>query len=495
MPQATGKRPARLSPLLVGALFLATRLVVFLLPPWFSDVGIYARYAREQEAAARRGLPFYEFHAREVERRAAEARAAGAGKASTDEYKDVEYPPLAVAAMRLPALGAGAEEEEAEQSFAVRYYLVFRAGMVVADAALLGLFLVLLGRFFPDASGWEKWRRLLFFQACLLALWHLLYDRLDLILAGLSLLTLALLTARRGAGWSFPALAVAVHFKLTPVVLAPLQVAGSMPAGKPLALEKARVLAGLAGRSALLLGLIAVGFLPFYLMHGSRCLDFFAYHRARPLEIGSLPASLPLALSLFGHPVEVEYSYGSINLHSSLTPTLVALSGWWAAGALAAASVLMLVHFRRLTGAPQGPGPADGTLAQVHPLLIVRYALLFFLLFIAANKVFSPQYLLWAAPLVALLPATRLGGRPFAWGFLLVCVLSTILVPFLFASDLIAAPATSPPTLEEPTARLTVLLVIRNLLFLVLTAALAVDLIRAARQAGQQGRGTPARGA
>src|SRR5262249_1285059 len=156
------------------------------------------------------------------------------------------------------------------------------------------------------------------------------------------------------SGWSFAALAVAVHFKLTPLVLAPLQVVGSMRADRPLRIEQFRVLGGLAGRSALLAALIAVGFLPFYLLHPQGCLGFFPYPRARPLEIGSLPASLPLALSLFGHPIAVEYSYGSINVQSSLTPGLVALSGWWTAGVLAAVSVLLLIHFRRLAGAPGG---------------------------------------------------------------------------------------------------------------------------------------------
>jgi hypothetical protein len=503
-PSARTNEQTGLSPLLVGLLFVGTRLVVFFLPPAFSDVGIYARYAREQELAAHQRVPFSEFHAREVERQS-KAPPSGGNSASTDEYRDVEYPPLAVAFMRLPVLAVGPPVEgELDDSFVVRYYIAFRLGMVVVDAGLLTLFVVLLGRFFPNSSRSEKWKRLLIFQACLLALWHLIYDRLDLVLAVLTLVSLALLTARRCFVWSFAALAVAVGFKLTPVVLAPLEVAGSMPAGRSLSFGKLHVLTRLAGRSALLVALIGAGFLPFLLLDGPRCLGFFSYHRARPLEIGSLPASLPLALHVFGQPISVDYSYGSINLHSSLTPALVALSGWWTAGILAATSLLMLVHFRRSAlvssrasasvasfrsatahhARRAGPGLEGATLAQVYPLLVIRYALLFFLLFIAANKVFSPQYLLWPAPLAALLPADR-RGRAFAWGFLLLCVLSTILVPFLFSSDLIDSPPTSPPTLHLPTFRLTALLVIRNLLLLGLTAALAIDLFREARGAGQ----------
>src|SRR5436305_1452401 len=116
-------------------------------------------------------------------------------------------------------------------------------------------------------------------------LWHLLYDRLDLILAALVFLALVLLASRAHYGWSFALLAVAIHFKFVPVVLAPVWVVGAMPAGQPLEIWRPRVLTGLAVRGGLLLGLVVVGLVPFYLWTGEHCLDFFRYHRARPIEI------------------------------------------------------------------------------------------------------------------------------------------------------------------------------------------------------------------
>src|SRR5262249_15132760 len=145
-------------------------------------------------------------------------------------------------------------------------------------------------------------------------------------------------------GWSFALLAVAVHFKLVPVVLAPIWVVGAMPAGQPLDMRP-RVLLGLTARGGLLLTLIVLGVVPFYLWTGEHCLDFFRYHRARPIEIDSLFGSLVLALRSLGHPVTVDYSYGSVNVHSPLTPTLVALSPWLTAGALAGATLLLLLLF------------------------------------------------------------------------------------------------------------------------------------------------------
>jgi hypothetical protein len=478
----SNKPTSGLSLLLISLVFVVSRLAVLPLPLPESDVGIYARYAWEQKAAGQRGVPFYGFHAGEIERQAEDARAAGILVAPLDEYKDVEYPPLALAVMRLPTLWMEGEPGESamDPSFERRYYWAFRAGMVVIDAALYLLLVALVRRLFSGESKREQGQRLLMYVACTLVLWHLLYDRLDLLLTALTVLALALLIGRRHYGWSFAVLAAAILFKLVPVVLAPLWVVGSMPADQPLKFSQPRVLARLGTRVSLLLALVVVGFLPFYFRDGERCLGFLTYHRARPLEIGSLYSSLPLALWPVGRPLTVNYSYGSINLHSSLTPTLVALSPWVTAGVLLAATVLLLVDFRRLSALSASAAPPGFTLAQLHPLPLVRYALLLLMLFIASNKVFSTQYLLWLAPLVALISLGPGGRRLFTWTFLLVCVLSTILVPFLFMSDLfdLTEPQTRPPTLKTPTARLAALVVIRNLLFLLLGVGLATHLVR-----------------
>src|SRR5205823_5335112 len=141
------------------------------------------------EAASRTGVSFYEFHARQVEREADEARAAGTLKATIDEKKDVEYPPLALAVMRLPALGMRGEVVDTDMPDRAkpRYYFLFHAGMAVVDGALLALIVMLSRRLFPCGSQGDLGRRLLVYVASTMLLWHLLYDRLDLILAALVL--------------------------------------------------------------------------------------------------------------------------------------------------------------------------------------------------------------------------------------------------------------------------------------------------------------------
>src|SRR5262245_11678852 len=66
-PRAAGSGPMAGPPLLlVGLVFLGSRLVILPFQQPATDVAIYARYAWEYTAAAERGVSFYEFHAREV---------------------------------------------------------------------------------------------------------------------------------------------------------------------------------------------------------------------------------------------------------------------------------------------------------------------------------------------------------------------------------------------------------------------------------------------
>ena len=100
------------------------------------------------------------------------------------------------------------------------------------------------------------------------------------------------------------------------------------------------------------------------------------------------------------------------------------------------------------------------------------------MLFILTNKIFSPQYLLWLAPLLSLAPFKGRGKRRLFGGFLLTCLLSTLLVPFLFVADLYdPGSQTIPRSIKEPTMRICALLIARNLLFAVLTLGVARGLL------------------
>jgi hypothetical protein len=429
------------------------------------------------ETAAREGRSFYQLHAAAREQSEAAGRLAGAG----DEYRVVEYPPLAIEVLRLPLLLMHRPETDAPRDFAAAYTVAYRRGLAVVDVLLFLTLAWLVRRLYPHESGPRQTRRLLFYVAGTTALWHLLYDRLDLIQALAITLALALLVGRRHHGWSFAALALAINFKLVPLVLAPVWVVGSLPADRPLDVSL-RTAGRLAARSLLLAALTLAVLLPFYLSSGGDCLGFLRYHGARGLEVESEWSCLPLALQAFGQPVELAYSYGSVNIRSAVTPLLTGLATPTAAVLLLAATVLLLVRAR--SDSTEGR-PGDGlTLAQAHPTQFAAFTLLFLMLFVATNKVFSPQYLLWLLPLAALVPMEGRARRLFLTGFLIVCVLSTFLMPFLFLADLLdPAFAAAAPVFRPPSARFVVVLLLRNLLFLGLSAALAVHLARrAARQ-------------
>jgi hypothetical protein len=209
-------------------------------------------------------------------------------------------------------------------AFVRDYSIAYRLGMAAVDLLLFALLLGLVPRLFPHESSREQTQRLLVYLACTVVLWHLLYDRLDLLLALLMMVALTLLVSRWHYAWSFAVLALGINFKLAPLVLAPVWILGSLPVDHTGTFFRPRTLVALAGRTLLLGGMVLACFLPFYLLAGERTLGFLAYHRGRGLEIGSVYSSVPLALQAVGLPVTLDYSYGSINVTSPVTPALTA---------------------------------------------------------------------------------------------------------------------------------------------------------------------------
>src|SRR4029079_6050902 len=84
------------------------------------------------------------------------------------------------------------------------------------------------------------------------------------------------------------------------------------------------------------------------------------------------------------------------------------------------------------------PPPAPGTtLARAYPELFVRFALLFLAVFVATNKVFSAQYVLWLVPFACLLPGRGWADRLALVLFVALCGVNTLFFPVYFASDVL----------------------------------------------------------
>lgn len=446
------------------ALFAASRLyLLFGFQPDQSDMYLYVQYAWEDEVARTEGRPLYVFHTEQFDRARAHAETTG-GSPPMAETRSIEYPPLALQVVLLPKLFAerpgGIQWNRHEWPLLGHiggYDRAFRSLLAAFDGlAFVGL-LLLVPRLYPSEGSGQHLERWVTYVGGGHLLGHLLYDRLSLppgvfLLAAVGLLVIPRAPAALGLG----ALAAAITFQLSPVVLAPLFVLGAAPASR-LRGGFAALGVALTLRAALLVALVAALFLPFYWREGPESLAFLRYHGERGLQLESVAATLPLVLSFFGQPVHLVGEFGAWHLRSPLAPMLAKVSP---------ALILLLVGGVALFAFSKArcamPPPAAARFAVSAAPLFVGAVIASLALAVVASKVFSPQYLLWLLPLVPLAPSRRL--LPL---FLAVAALTTAVFPYFY--DDIAALTTHGK----------LLLAARNALFVVFAAATVMALRRA----------------
>jgi hypothetical protein len=341
----------------------------------------------------------------------------------------VEYPPLAWWVMQVP----GTVDRLA-------YYFRFRAIMAAADIASFALLTWLVSKRRPS---------FLTPFACVylgasLILAHELYDRLDMGVLLFTALALAAWTAARpgarGPGSSargaeqdpqgssnddgsngresrspragswlagaYVAAGLGTAYKLFPAVVALVFLMSEL-------LTRTRVRSILV-RLALFAG-TAVGPVALtYWQAGTPALDFFGYHAARGLEIGSTWASVMWLLSLAGYPAEVLIRSGSWEVAGKAEAVVSPVASLSAVLVPSLLAVWALVLRRRF----------DGARAYAQAVLALAGV-------VVVSRIFSPQFLLWAIPAMALAAveacATRM--RFLVVGtWLVVCAALTLLI-------------------------------------------------------------------
>jgi hypothetical protein len=431
---------------------------LFLLCSADCDLYLYREYARLWRASSLRGL--YETRA-------------------------VEYPPAAVGlVLAADELAAHLPDRTPLERFKVyrvppdlaRYKAAFR---LLAAGATIGAFLTLAGlvrRCYPHETPRDRLERLAAFGLALVPLGPVLFDRLDIFLALLILVALRLLVGGHHYAWSFAALGLATAFKVIPAALAPVWVLASLPV-TAWAGGVCRLLAAAGWRSAVLVALTSAWFLPSCLVGGPQCLAFFAYHRERGIEYESSYAAALAVLRHCGYPSHVSAGFGSGEVMSTLSPLLTRIAPGLTAGLLLGAAGLLATAVARSAGGRR-PGAAA---ARENAPLVAGHVLLAMMLVVLTNKVWSPQYLLWLAPLAALVPSGRRGRRAFSAGFLAVCGLTYLIFPASVADVLGAPLPVGPGHHAGPTSFGTALLVSRTLLLGGLTSVLGIALVRRAR--------------
>jgi Glycosyltransferase family 87 len=252
--------------------------------------------------------------------------------------------------------------------------------------------------------------------------------RFDLFPALATLGALLALRARRFT-WAYVLLAVGILLKLYPAFLVPVAAiehwrALHVPA--PRRGRARRLLGGVMGQlramwrvvraeaatqavrqaawGVLLCGaIVGVTFGLAALLSPAGALSGFTYASNRPLQIESTPASVLWLGTFLGFRARDVYSFHSLNYVGTLDAVLKPLS------AVALAGGCLYIYWRQLRGR------LDVGHALVACLCVV----------LVANKIFSPQYLIWVLPLVAVVDGVD-------WYWLLIGALTTVIYPFLY---------------------------------------------------------------
>jgi hypothetical protein len=319
--------------------------------------------------------------------------------------------------------------------------------------------------------------RCLVYVLCAWPLYGVLYARLDLGVAFLVMASLALLVSRLHWSFALAVLAVAIHFKLMPGVLAPLWIVASLPTA---ALHGSwrGIVRGVALRTAVLTVFGLAILAPYYIQDGPAVLEFLGYHKERGIEIESTYASLLLPARYLGQAWEVYHSHGSVNVRSDLSPLFGGLATVVLGGLVVAATGLFIaVVRRRAIVTSKGD---HRTVAQTWPRLVAAFALLLLLVSIVANKVFSPQYLLWVLPLVPLVDFRPVARRLFFAATFATCYLTMRIFPDCFVGEIVWVIGREGDLaiFDGPSLYGAYLLVARNALCVALTATVAVVLCR-----------------
>jgi hypothetical protein len=280
-----------------------------------------------------------------------------------------EYPPLALPIFLIPALFAG-------NSFTV-YTNVFQLMMLICGLVSVGLAAYVLVHERVNSKRLIAGIALGALTPVLMG--SVILSRYDLWPTALTIAALAALyfgKTRTG----FVMLALGFAAKAYPIVILPLAVIYVWRnAGRRKALACVAIFAGV----------VLVCFLPFLIVAPHGVWASIQDQSGRPLQIESIGASLwVFAHQVFGTPLHSYFTHGSDNLDSHPAAQFAPVMS-----VLQAAALLAVWFFY-----------AAGRATRERLLVASTAAVCAFIVF---DRVLSPQYLIWLAPLVMLVPGRR----------------------------------------------------------------------------------------
>jgi uncharacterized membrane protein len=351
-------------------------------------------------------------------------------------YRDfaIEYPPLALVAFMLPHLAA--------LSHPLRF--IDYAEIFLIESVLLSTLIAIALVWITERHAFSRPPR------PTLALYALLVGvsapllpwRYDLFPALLTILALICVLQGRPA-WAGLWVGLGIAAKLYPVVLLPIfglyYLAG----------RHHRALLRMALGSAVAILLALLPFL-FAFTTLAQIFSFLSYHSLRGLQVESLPAGL-IMLAFKGRltTAEIAFNYGALHLASPWSQIILLLLPFAFIAMFSLVAVSAWGRFREECAA------SDQRRASAETLVAYLFAAL--LAFIATNKVFSPQYIVWLLPFAPLLRTRQ------TLLFLAIVALTITVFPFDY-NQLLAMQ-------KVPV----VLLNLRNLLVIVLLGWLVIE--------------------
>jgi uncharacterized membrane protein len=156
----------------------------------------------------------------------------------------------------------------------------------------------------------------------------------------------------------------------------------------------------LKGVAAFSLAMLAFN-LPFFLMNPGGFIGIVTYHGQRGIQCESTWASAVLIDQMLGGPeVKGIFDFGSWNITSPLADSLAPIALPLTAILLLAMYAVYVWTLWKRTAKTRYNSNGIGTEAA---RFIIGYATLAVIVFMAGNKVFSPQFLIWLIPTVPLL--------------------------------------------------------------------------------------------
>jgi uncharacterized membrane protein len=293
-------------------------------------------------------------------------------------YRDfaIEYPPFALVPFTLPRLGA----PRALLGFADYVLRFLFVNVLLCSVIALAIDWLASRRF----AGRAPWIALAFYAALVAVCAPLLPWRYDIFPAALAALAVLCVLRDRPA-WAGVWAGLGIAAKLYPVVFVPIFGLYYLAGRDWRALL--RMLAG-----CVLAVMLCT--LPFLFTAQASLFTFLKYHSLRGLQLESLPAGVIVLLHALGlTPAQLAFNYGALHIASP-----------WSAAILAWLPVAFLALFGLVSAGAWGRFREEYAAGgRVAPETLIAYLFAALLAFIATNKVFSPQYIIWLLPFAPLL--------------------------------------------------------------------------------------------